>query len=109
MMSHVPSPMMRWGLIFLACPLPLTDKQKNDLALLAARAYFEDESTIGFDWGEVRGEVRATSEAMALGAFYGQRFEAMVYRPESKVAKVEFLVTEAQLQQFGSKRPIAEA
>ena len=72
------------------------------------RAWFEDAERGTFDWPQMRGEVVASSEAQVLGAFYGQRFSAEVFRPDSSEAHaVEFLVTEAMLRQ--SAGPVAEA
>jgi len=88
---------MRWGLVFLSCPIDLDEDQKRRLVGLAARAYFEDEGRIPFEWEALRGEVRATADAVALGGITGQPFEAEVHRPEGS-AVVRFLVTEKQLQ-----------
>lgn len=100
--------MIRWGLVFLACPVAFTDDQRDDLVRLAARAWFDDKASVAFDWPTMRGEVKATSEAMALGSFYGQRFQAEVYRRDGTSAEfVEFLVTEAALRSGGGT--VAEA
>ncbi len=99
---------MRWGLIFLACPVSFSDDEQVQLVKVAAQAWFEDKQRVAFDWPEMRGEVVATSEARTLGAFYGQRFSAEVFRADSPRAQVvEFLVTEALLRQNAG--PVAEA
>jgi hypothetical protein len=98
--------MMRWGLIFLACPLPLNEEQKQALMLAAARAWFEDLSPMTLDWEELRGELRVSSEVVSLGSFIGQGFEAEVHTPTAS-GTVRFLVTEAQLQALGGE--VAEA
>ena len=89
---------MRWGLIFLRCPIAMDEQQKLALVRLAARAYFTDQERVSFELPLLRGEVRATSETVALGSFFGQEFEAEVHHPEGSTT-VSFLVTEAQLQQ----------
>lgn len=90
-------PLMRWGLVFLYCPIDLDDDQKRRLVLLAAQAYFEDEGSVSFEWEGLRGEVRAQSEAVSMGTITGQPFEAEVHRPQGS-ATLKFLVTEKQLQ-----------
>ena len=104
-MDHA-TPLLRWGLIFLRCPVPMSEQQRLDLMRLAAAAYFGDTPHVDFDWGALRGSLKATSEAVTLGSFYGQRFEAEIHRPEEGPARVEFLVTEKQLQMAGG---VAEA
>ncbi|MCB9763276.1 MAG: hypothetical protein H6739_26135 [Alphaproteobacteria bacterium] len=99
-------PAMRWGFIFLACPLPLTEDQKEGLVLCAARAYFEELDALPFNWGACRGEVRPASDTVLLGTFYGQRFTAEVHLPD-RSGTVDFLVTEAQLR--AAHAEIAEA
>ena len=109
-------PMLRWGLVFLHCPLPLDEEQKVELVKLAATAYFEDRDALPLDLPGLRGEVRATSETTALGGFVGQRFEAEVHLTDGTSAVLRFLVTEAQLnaawKAWGALRqpmPVAEA
>lgn len=97
--------MLRWGLVFVACPLPLTEEQKQGLVRLAAQAWFEDQSTISFDWTGCQGVLTASSEVVALGTFVGQAFEAEVHVPEGS-GQVRFLVTEKQLKLAA---PVAEA
>ena len=100
--------MQRWGLVFLACPVTFSEDEQVRLVQAAARAWFEDTERVTFDWPQMRGEVVASSEAQVLGSFYGQRFSAEVFRPDSGEAhSVEFLVTEAMLRQ--SAGPVAEA
>ena len=99
------TPMLRWGLVFVACPLPLSDEQKEGLVRLAAQAWFEDQSEIAFDWTDCQGVLTASSEVVALGTFVGQSFEAKVHVPEGS-GRVRFLVTEKQLRLAA---PVAEA
>lgn len=91
------NPLLRWGLVFLRCPVSFTEEQKVHLVKLAARAYFDDEGEVEFEWPLFRGKVRAVSEAVALESFVGQRFQAEVHLPEGSHV-VDFLVTEAQLR-----------
>ena len=100
------NPLLRWGLVFLRCPVGFTDEQKVRLVKVAARAYFDDEGEVDFEWPMFRGRVRAISEAVALESFVGQRFQAEVHLPEGSHV-VEFLVTEAQLRAAGAE--VAEA
>ena len=104
MMPFMP---LRWGFVFLYCPIKLTDDQRLGLVRLAVHAYMEDLQKVDFEWDYCHGEVQVTSEAMALGAFYGQRFTADVFVPEGN-ATVEFLVTEAQLRAV-QQQAMAEA
>lgn len=105
-MSAPSFPLVRWGFVFLACPLPLSEEQKQALVQLAARAWFEERSPLAFDWPACSGELRATSDAVPLGSFVGQRFEAEVHLPTGS-GRVAFLVTEAQLR--AAAGPVAEA
>lgn len=86
----------RWGFVFVACPVQLTEEQQQGLVRVAAQAWFEDLPEVHFDWEECRGTLRPSSEAVTLGTFYGQRFTAEVHLPDHS-GKVEFLVTEHQL------------
>lgn len=99
--------MLRWGLVFLYCPIPLEDDKKLTLVRLAASAYFEDKKHVTFEQPAFQGEVRATSDTVALGGIVGQRFEADVHLPEGS-ATFRFLVTEAQLQ-LAWNQPVGEA
>ena len=99
------TPMLRWGLVFVACPLPLSDEHKEGLVRLAAQAWFEDQPKISFDWTDCQGELTASSEVVALGTFVGQAFEAEVHVAEGS-GLVRFLVTEKQLRLAA---PVAEA
>ncbi|MEL6341949.1 MAG: hypothetical protein AAFV53_02375 [Myxococcota bacterium] len=101
------SPLMRWGLVFLHCPIPLDEDKKLMLVRLAAQAYFEDEARLRFHQPLFEGEVRATSDTVALGSIIGQRFEADIHLPEGS-ATLRFLVTEPQLQMVWNQ-PIPEA
>jgi hypothetical protein len=97
---------MRWGFVFLACPVKLSERHQNDLVRLAIQAYFDDEGERSFEWPECRGSLRVESDAVALGAFSGQRFSAEVHVPSGS-GRVQFLVTEAQLQMAAGQ--VAEA
>ena len=66
------SGLLRWGLVFLHCPIPMDDAQKAALVRVAARAYFTDQERLTFERPMFHGEVRATSETVALGSFIGQ-------------------------------------
>jgi len=94
-----PSPFvpLRWGFVFVRCPVTLSEKQRDDLVGLAIRAYMEDLPKVDFDWEECRGTVEVGSDAVSIGSFYGQLFSADVHVP-SKSGRVEFLVTEAQMK-----------
>jgi hypothetical protein len=100
------TPLMRWGFVFLACPAPLSEDQKQALVRLAAQAWFSDQSPLRFDWSECTGELRASSDTVSLGSFVGQRFEADVHVPTGSF-QVAFLVAEAQLR--AASGPVAEA
>jgi len=97
---------LRWGFVFLSCPLPLDEDQKFALARLAAKAWFEDATELALTEGEFRATVRPTSDTVMLGTFYGQRFTAEVHLPE-RSGKVEFLVAEKALA--AARQDIAEA
>lgn len=97
---------MRWGFVFLACPVKLTERNQNDLVRLAIQAYFDDDGERSFEWPECRGQLRVESDAIALGAFSGQRFSAEVHVPSGS-GQVQFLVTEAQLKMASGE--VAEA
>ena len=101
--SFVP---MRWGFVFLHCPLRLSEEQKLDLVRLAVSSYFDDTAQVAFDWPACRGELRMESDAVSLGAFAGQRCSADLHLPSGS-GQVQFLVTEAQLQAAGGQ--VAEA
>ncbi|MCK6524054.1 hypothetical protein L6R49_21815 [Myxococcota bacterium] len=105
-MDH--TPLLRWGLIFVACPLPLTEEQKLDLVRLAAGAYFQGQGHVPFDWPELRGELRVTGGEISLGSFTGRAFEADVHLP-TRQGLVKFLVTEAQLRAAWTPTITAEA
>lgn len=97
MPSSEPFVPLRWGFVFLHCPLTLTDLQRQSLVGVAIRAYLDDVSSVDFDWEYCRGTVNVASDAVSIGSFYGQLFTADVHLLE-KQGKVEFLVTEAQMQ-----------
>jgi hypothetical protein len=96
---------MRWGFVFVACPLPLDEARRLDLVRLAAEAWFTDARELRFDWGDAEGVVRAGSEVMTLGTFTGQAFVAEVNLRETS-GVVRFLVAEHHLRAAG---PVAEA
>lgn len=96
---------MRWGFVFLACPLPLSEEQRLELVKLAATAWFEDLPEIRFDWEGCEGVVRPAADVVALGTFTGQRFTAEVNLPD-RSGKLDFLVAEAHL---GPRGAIPEA
>lgn len=93
---------MRWGFVFLACPLKLTEEQRTELVRLAATAWFTDQPEIRFDWEGCEGVVRVASDVESLGTFTGQLFVAEVNLPDVS-GQVRFLVAEAHL------RTVAEA
>ena len=99
-------PMLRWGFIFLSCPVELSEAQKTRLIKLAAQVYFCELGSLDFDWDTCRGELRAISDAVAIGSFYGQHFVADLHLPTGST-QVGFLVTEAQLKAAGGE--VAEA
>lgn len=88
---------IRWGLVFLSCPLPLDEEQRAELARLAARAYFQDLAEIAVELEGCRGTVRPSSDTVLLGSFYGQRFVADLHLPTQQ-GQVQFLIAEAQLR-----------
>jgi hypothetical protein len=93
------TPLLRWGLVFLACPIDLPEADRQALAVLAAQAFFGGVSPLHFDWPELRGELRVCGEVVTLGAFVGRPFEAEVHQRSGPSGLVRFLVTEQQLQQ----------
>jgi hypothetical protein len=101
-----PAPLLRWGFVFLACPVQLAPQQVDDLVRLAIQAYYDESREVGFDWDELRGTVKATGEPAMLGSFVGQRFEAEVHRSTGSHL-LQLLVTEHQLAV--GRGPIAEA
>ena len=88
---------VRWGFVFLACPLKLTDEQRDGLVRLAATAWFTDQPEIAFDWKGCEGVVRVASDVTNLGTFTGQRFVAEVNLPDAS-GRVQFLVAEYHLK-----------
>ncbi len=89
-------PLLRWGLVVLGSTMPLDDELRQELLLLAIRAYLDDEDRVDFDWDGAAGCLRTEGDAALLGSFIGQRFVADI-ETEEFTARVEFLVTEAQL------------
>jgi xanthine dehydrogenase molybdopterin-binding subunit B len=88
---------VRWGFVFVACPVKLTEEQRMSLVRLAAHAWFTDQDEVRFDWEGCEGVVRVASDTMSLGTFVGQRFTAEVNLAEES-GKVEFLVAEHHLR-----------
>ncbi len=97
---------LRWGFVFLHCPLKLSEEQRLGLVALAIRAYMDDLPRIDFDWEYCQGWVEVASEAVGIGNFYGQRFTAEVNLPEGS-GSLEFLVTEAQMEAV--RKQVAQA
>lgn len=89
---------MRWGFVFVACPLPLSEEQRDGLVRLAAQAWFADLSEVRFDWEGCSGVVRPGSDVVSLGTFVGQQFYAEVELPQ-RSGRVSFLVAEAHLRE----------
>ena len=89
---------MRWGFVFLACPLKLTEEQRQDLVRLAATAWFTDQAELRFDWTGCEGVLRVASDVECLGTFTGQKFVAEVNLPDAS-GQVQFLVAEHHLRQ----------
>ncbi|MFN7146904.1 MAG: hypothetical protein ACK4YP_24225 [Myxococcota bacterium] len=88
---------MRWGFVFLACPLKLTEEQRHSLVRLAATAWFTDQSELRFDWEGCEGVLRVASDVTSLGTFTGQKFTAEVNLPDTS-GEVQFLVAEHHLK-----------
>lgn len=93
---------MRWGFVFVACPVKLTEEQRLGLVRLAATAWFTDQPEVRFDWEGCEGVVRVASDVTALGTFTGQKFVAEVNLPDTS-GQVHFLVAEHHM------RHVAEA
>lgn len=97
-MSSDPAyPLARWGFVVLGTNLPLNESLRHDLLMLACRTYLDDETSVDIDWEGMSGRLTARDQAAQLGTFIGQRFVAEV-DTEDGTGKVDFLVTEAQLQ-----------
>ncbi|NOY25588.1 MAG: hypothetical protein GXP62_06915 [Oligoflexia bacterium] len=90
-------PLHRFGLVFLVCPISVNQDQTIELVKLAARAWFDDQDVVLFEWEGLSGELRSVGGITNLGPFIGQQFEAQV-EGTSGTGLVRFLVTEAQLQ-----------
>ena len=88
----------RFGLVFVACPVQLTEEQKVGLVIQAARAWFEEIESLDFDTHGCRGTLRPSSDPMTLGTFSGRRFTAEVHTVDEK-GTVDFLVAEKELRQ----------
>ena len=89
---------MRWGFVFIACPVKLSEEQRTALVRLAAHAWFTDQAEVRFDWEGCEGVVRVASDTMSLGTFVGQRFTAEV-NLAGESGRVEFLVAEHHLRE----------
>lgn len=88
--------MVRWGFVFVACPLPLTEAQREGLVRLAAEAWFSEIPELRFDWDGCEGVVRPSSDVVSLGTFVGQQFHADVNLAD-RSGRVSFLVAEHYL------------
>ena len=88
---------MRWGFVFVACPLPLTEEQREGLVRLAAHAWFADAPEVRFDWEGCSGVVRPGSDVVSLGSFVGQQFVADIDLAD-RSGRVAFLVAEHHLR-----------
>jgi hypothetical protein len=88
---------LRWGFVFLQCPVRLQDEEREELLRLAVQAYMDDAAKVDFDLPFFSGSVRCVSDTVALGSFIGQRFSAEVHVPHGS-GNVEFLVAEARLR-----------
>ena len=97
---------MRFGLVFLACPLKLDDEQRQQLMLAAVQAYYQQAGESDLDWPELRGTLRAMRDTVTLGGFSGQLFEADVHTPTGEQGQLRFLVADKELLAGG---PVAEA
>ena len=97
---------VRWGFVFVSCPLPLSEEQRDSLVRYAVRAWCDDHRELNFNEPEFRGTVRPSSDTVLLGTFFGQRFTAEVHLPD-RSGKVDFLVAESSLQ--AGRSVIAEA
>ncbi len=92
-----PYPLIRWGFVVLGSDIPLSEELRNDLLVLAIRAYLDDTPSVDFDWDGACGRLTTRGEATALESFVGQKFVAEM-ETEGGKARVRFLVTEAQLK-----------
>src|SRR4051794_9432085 len=97
--------MLRWGFVFVTCPVPLTEERRLEVVRLGAQAWFTDTREIRFDWDGCEGVVRAGSEVMSLGSFTGQLFIAEINQGDQS-GEARFLVAESLLRGSG---PVAEA
>lgn len=100
---------MRWGFIFVVCPLPLDEEQRLGLVNLAARTWFEEQGLVEFEWEGARGSLRIGSDVLTLGTFVGQRFVAEVHLASGQSGQVEFLVAEKVLAEQVAGGVVAEA
>ncbi len=107
-MSSDPAyPLARWGFVVLGTNLNLDDDLRKDLLVLACRTYLDDDTSVDIDWEGMSGRLTARGEAAQLGTFIGQRFVAEVDTDDGK-GKVDFLVTEGQLQWAAEARQAHE-
>ena len=96
--------MLRWGFVFVSCPIPMTEERRLALVRLAATAWFSDTREIRFDWDDCEGVVKTGSGVMSLGGFTGQLFIAEINQGDTS-GEARFLVAEGHLRQ----REIPEA
>ena len=99
---------MRWGIVFLACPLQLSEDQRRDLMLAAVRAHHEGATETPLDVEGIRGDLRALPDSVTMGGLSGRLFEANVATPDAKKGLLRFLVAEKELRVMQGG-PIAEA
>ena len=90
-------PLARWGFVVLGSNLPLDDDLRQELLVMAIKAYMDDTPRVDFDWENASGRLTTDGDAAMLGAFVGQKFVAEIEIADSR-GRVEFLVTEAQLR-----------
>ena len=99
---------MRWGIVFLACPLQLSEDQRRDLMLAAVRAHHDGVEETPLNVEGIRGALRVLPESVALGGLSGRLFEAEVATPDAQEGLLRFLVAEKELRLMQGG-PVAEA
>ena len=98
---------MRFGIVFLACPLKLSEDQRRALMLTAIRAHQAEVHQAPVEIEGVRGQLKAL-DAVTLGGMSGRLFEAQVATPEGDEGLLRFLVADRELQLYQGG-PVAEA
>lgn len=99
---------MRFGIVVLACPIPLSDEQREQLMLAAIQAFHEDSRKTWLDWEELRGWLEAMPETVSLGGLTGKLFQAEIHTNEGNSGQLRFLVAEQELELMQGG-PVAEA